>query len=33
MDFDLKNHITMGHNRKMKKKMKKLKKQISGENA
>lgn len=33
MDFDLLNHITMGHGRKLKKKMKKLKKKISGDNA
>lgn len=33
MDFDLINHITTGENRKLKKKMKKLKKKISGDNA
>lgn len=33
MDFDMANQITMGQNRKMKKKMKKLKKQVSGDNA
>lgn len=33
MDFDMINQITMGQSRKMKKKMKKLKKQISGEDS
>ena len=32
-DFDLINQITMGQNRKMKKKMKKLKKRIVGDDA
>jgi len=33
MDFDLINHITTGENRKLKRKMKKLKKKIDGDNA
>lgn len=33
MDFDMINQITMGQTRKMKKRMKKLKKRISGEDA
>jgi hypothetical protein len=33
MEFDIVNQITMGHNRKLKKKLKKLKRNISGDNA
>jgi len=33
MDFDMTNQITMGQGRKMRKKLKKLKKQISGDHA
>lgn len=33
MDFDMTNQITMGQSRKMKKKLKKLKKRISGDDA
>lgn len=33
MDFDMTNQITMGQNRKMRKKLKKLKKKVEGEDA